>query len=365
MPASSLHGVRILEVGGIGPAPFAGMLLAGMGADVVRVDRPGGGALGAALEAPNAALDRGKRRIRLDLKDPADLAALLALAAEADVLVEGYRPGVAERLGFGPDACHARNPALVFARMTGWGQDGPRAAEAGHDINYIGLTGALDAIGEAEGSPAVPLNLVGDFGGGALYLVAGILCALRDAERHGEGCVIDAAIVDGVAHLATYVHALRNSGGWTDRRGANLLDGGAPFYTTYATADGRRMAVGAIERRFYRALLSTLGVDLDPAAQHDERVWPLARARLAAAFARRTRAEWSERFAGVDACVTPVLSFGEAADDPHLRHRGTLVDDGAGALPAPAPRRAGATAAAPLPREDADRDAVVTDWCGG
>jgi alpha-methylacyl-CoA racemase len=346
MPSSPLHGVRILEVGGIGPAPFAGMLLAQLGADVVRVERPGADAM-RLIDDANAVLDRGKRRVALDLKDPDALAELLALAGRSDVLVEAFRPGVAERLGFGPARCHERNPKLVFARMTGWGQDGPRAGLAGHDINYIGLTGALDAIGADDGPPAIPLNLLGDFGGGAMYLIVGILAALRDAERTGAGTVIDAAIVDGTAHLATYVHAMRNAGHWADRRATNLLDGGAPFYTTYATSDGGRMAVGAIEPQFYAALLATVGLDLDPAGQYDETTWPTVRAHLARRFLGRTRAEWTARFSTSDACVTPVLSFAEAVDDPHLRHRETLATTDAGPLPAPAPRfSGGATAAA-------------------
>jgi alpha-methylacyl-CoA racemase len=361
---SLLEGLRILEVGGIGPAPFAGMLLAELGADVVRVDRPDAPPV-VPIEPTDDVLNRGKRSITVDLKDPSGLELLLGLAERADVLVEGYRPGVAERLGFGPAACHARNRALVFARMTGWGQTGPRSGDVGHDINYIGLTGALDAIGEATGPPAVPLNLLGDFGGGGMYLAVGILAAVREAERTGRGRVIDAAIVDGTSHLLGYVLGMRRAGLWQDGRGFNLLDGGAPFYTTYETADGGRMAVGAIEPKFYANLLALLDVDLDPADQHDTSQWPATRSRLAEAFRSRTRADWTERFAGVDACVTPVLTFAEAADDPHLRHRGTLIGDACSALPGPAPRFSdGAEDAIPgsPPQLGADRDAVLADW---
>jgi alpha-methylacyl-CoA racemase len=361
---SLLDGLRILEVGGIGPAPFAGMLLAEMGADVVRVDRPDGISV-VPIEPTDEVLNRGKRSLTLDLKDPAGREILLGLAERADVLVEGYRPGVAERLGFGPDDCHARNPRLVFARMTGWGQTGPRAGDVGHDINYIGLTGALDAIGEAGGPPAVPLNLVGDFGGGGMYLAVGILAAVRSAERTCRGQVIDAAIVDGTTHLLGYVLGMRRAGLWQDRRGSNLLDGGAPFYTTYETADGGRMAVGAIEPKFYANLLGILGVAIDPADQHDTAQWPAVRARLAEAFRGATRAAWTERFASVDACVTPVLTFAEAADDPHLRHRGTLVGDASAVLPRPSPRFSDSGDDAlpgPAPELGADREAVLADW---
>jgi alpha-methylacyl-CoA racemase len=364
MPSSPLDGLRILEVGGIGPAPFAGMLLAELGADVVRIDRPGASPA-VPIDPADDVLNRGKRSVTLDLKHSYELELLLALAERADVLVEGYRPGVAERLGFGPARCHERNPRLVFARMTGWGQDGPRAELAGHDINYIGVTGALDAIGEAGRPPAIPLNLVGDFGGGGMYLAVGILAAVRDVERTGNGRVIDAAIVDGTAHLLAYVLGMRRAGLWNDGRGANLLDGGVPFYTTYETSDAGRMAVGAIEPKFYANLLAVLELDLNPADQYDETTWPATRARLAQAFLDRTRADWTARFATVDACVTPVLTFAEAVQDPHLRHRGTLVGDHESALPARAPRFSDGLdgpVASPPPKLGADREDVVADW---
>ena len=359
-----LSGVRVLEVGGIGPAPFAGMLLAELGADVVRVDRPGTRQV-LPIDDTEDLLNRGKRSIALDLKAPQERDVVLDLAGRAAILVEGYRPGVAERLGIGPEACQARNEALVYGRMTGWGQEGPRASQVGHDINYIGLVGALHTIGPAGGPPAIPVNYVGDFGGGALYLVIGLLAALREAETTGQGRVVDAAIVDGAAHLLASVHLLANAGAWEDTRGANLLDGAAPFYRTYETADGGHMAVGAIEPRFYQALLDGLGLDFDPRAQNDRTAWPETASAIAARFRSAARTEWTARFAGVDACVTPVLSLGEAARDEHLVARATLRSDGetmcAAAAPRfipPIPAREGVVA----PRVGADRDAVLDDW---
>ncbi|MFG1613268.1 CaiB/BaiF CoA transferase family protein [Nonomuraea wenchangensis] len=332
-----LSGVRVLELGGIGPGPFAGMMLADLGADVVRVDRPGGGAFFPGLEHLDL-LNRGKRSVVLDLKRPEAVAAVLSMAAVADVLIEGYRPGVAERLGLGPEACHARNPRLVYGRMTGWGQDGPMAQQAGHDIGYIALTGALHAIGEAGGPPQIPVNLVGDFGGGGNYLVIGVLAALREADRSGQGQVVDAAIVDGTAHLLAGTHMMLATGTWADERGVNLLDGGAPFYSVYETADGRHMAVGALEPKFYAELLATLELDEDPARQHDKARWPALRDKLAAAFASRSQAEWSAVFAGSDACVAPVVGLREAADHPHIKARGSIVEHEGLLQPAPAPR---------------------------
>jgi alpha-methylacyl-CoA racemase len=364
--AGPLAGLRVLELGGIGPAPFAGMLLAELGAEVVRVDRPTGPDL-FALDPERNLLHRGKRSVLLDLGRAEAVAAALALVERADVLIEGFRPGVAERLGLGPDACHVRNPRLVYGRMTGWGQTGPLATAAGHDINYIGLTGLLDAIGPADGPPQVPLNVVGDFGGGATYLVIGVLAAVREAERTGRGQVVDAAVLDGVAHLLTAVHTLFNSGSWTLRRQHNLLDGGAPFYGVYRTADGRYVTVGALERGFYAALLSGLGLDEDPTRQYDAATWPATRARIAEAFLTRTQAEWVDHFAGTDACVAPVLDLREAADHPQVRARGSVsVRDGrieAG----PAPRFPGRTGgvparSAPPPRPGQHTRAVLAEW---
>ncbi len=361
-----LAGVRVLEVGGIGPAPFAGMHLAEMGADVVRVDRPGAEPV-LPMAATDDLLNRGKRSIALDLKDAADRETLLDLAARADVLVEGFRPGVAERLGFGPEACWARNDRLVFGRMTGWGQDGPLAPRAGHDLNYIGLTGALHAIGPAGGPPQIPINLVGDFGGGALYLVAGVLAALVAVERGGRRQVVDAAIVDGVVHLLASVHSLRNAGRWTDERGTNLLDGGAPFYAVYATADGGHMAVAAIEPQFFAALVRTLDLPVDVAGQHDRAGWPRLRALLTDTFRSRSRDHWTALFADVDACVSPVLTLSEAAEDPHVRAREAVrLRDGGRAEPAPAPRFGAAPppSASPPPRVGEHDAAVRADWLG-
>ncbi|MFI6455738.1 CaiB/BaiF CoA transferase family protein [Streptosporangium amethystogenes] len=337
MSGGPLSGVKVLELAGIGPAPFAGMALADLGAEVVRVDRPGGSGFFPGAEHLDL-LNRGKKSVLLDLKRPEAVEAVLAMVAEADVLIEGYRPGVAERLGLGPDACHARNPRLVYGRMTGWGQDGPLAQTAGHDIGYIALTGALHAIGEAGGPPQIPLNLVGDFGGGGNYLVIGVLAALREADRSGRGQVVDAAIVDGTAHLLAGTHMIMAAGAWVDERGANLLDGGAPFYSVYETSDGRHMAVGALEPKFYVELLTALGLDEDPRKQHDRSRWPELRARIATAFAGRSQAEWSAIFTGSDACVAPVMSLREAADHPHIRARGSIVEHDGLLQPAPAPR---------------------------
>ncbi len=344
-PTGPLAGLTVIELAGIGPGPFAAMLLADLGADVIRIDRPGGSPGTPAADL----LNRGKRSVLLDLKQAGAVQAVLALAASAEVLIEAFRPGVTERLGLGPLDCWAANPKLVYGRMTGWGQSGPLAQSAGHDIGYIALTGALHAIGAAGGPPQIPLNLVGDFGGGSTYLVIGVLAALREAARTGRGQVVDAAIVDGAAHLLTFTHALLAEGGWTDERGTNLLDGGAPFYSVYATADGRHMSVGALEPRFYAELLRLLGLESDPGRQHDRNLWPALRQRLAAVFATRTQAQWTAVFDGTDACVAPVLSLSEAAAHPHLASRATFaVADGV-LQPAPAPRFSGAPAGPPPP----------------
>ena len=323
-----LSGVRVLELAGIGPAPMACRLLADLGAQVLRVDRAGGGEVDDGLAG-------GRGRLVVDLKDPAGVARVLALAERADVLVEGFRPGTTERLGLGPDVCAARNPRLVYARMTGWGQDGPLAQRAGHDLNYLSLTGALHAIGEPGGAPVVPLNLVADFGGGAMFLVAGVLAALLERTTSGAGQVLDVAMVDGVSALMGMTWAMWSQGAWRDERGANLLDGGAPFYATYACADGRHVAVGAIEPQFYAQLVA--GLDLqDLPGQYED--WPTTRAAFTARFLTRTRDQGAEVFAGTDACVTPVLSLEEAPAGAHLFARGTLRVDGSSVRPAPAPR---------------------------
>ena len=357
-----LVGLKVVELAGIGPGPHAAMILADLGADVVRVDRPGGLQLGSP-DAPDPTL-RGRRRMAADLKDPEGREAVLRLVQHADVLLEGYRPGVTERLGVGPADCHARNPRLVYGRMTGWGQDGPMAARAGHDINYISLTGALHAIGRAGERPVPPLNLVGDFGGGSMLLVIGVLAALWEAQRSGEGQVVDAAMVDGASLLAQMVWGLLAQKFWADEREANLLDGHAPFYDTYTCADGGHVAVGAIEPQFYAALLAGLGLaDADLPHQFDRDRWPEVKARFAEVFAARTRDEWAEVFAGTDACVTPVLGFGEVPAHPHIAARCTIVERDGVAQAAPAPRFSRTGTQAPgAPTAPEPLEQILADW---
>ncbi|MFB6939441.1 CaiB/BaiF CoA transferase family protein [Streptomyces chartreusis] len=357
-----LTGVRVVELAGIGPGPFAAMLLADLGADVVRVDRPGG--TGLAIDTEYDITNRNKRSVIIDLKSPDGPARVLDLAARADILIEGYRPGVAERLGVGPEACHARNPALVYGRMTGWGQDGPLAERAGHDIAYIAVTGTLGMIGNPDEPPAVPANLVGDYAGGSLYLVVGVLAALHHARATGAGQVVDAAIVDGTSHLSAMIHGMLAAGGWQDRRGVNLLDGGCPYYGTYETADGRYMAVGALEPQFYDEFLRLLGVEDLASARKDLSRWGELRDAVAARFKSRTRDEWTAVFEGSDACVAPVLSLREAPRHPHLAARGTFTDQGGITQPAPAPRfSATPTAVRTGPAQPgADTADVARDW---
>jgi alpha-methylacyl-CoA racemase len=331
-----LAGVRVVELAGIGPGPFAAMLLGDLGADVVRVDRPGGAGL--AVNPLYDITNRNKRSVIVDLKSDDGPDTVLALAERADILIEGYRPGVAERLGVGPESCHARNPALVYGRMTGWGQQGPLAQRAGHDIAYIALTGTLGMIGTPDTPPVAPANLLGDYAGGSLYLVVGVLAALHHARATGAGQVVDAAIVDGTAHLSAMIHGMLAAGGWQDRRAANLLDGGCPFYGTYETADGRYMAVGALEQQFYEEFVDLLGIKDRAPARKDVAAWGALRETVEARFKTRTRDEWTAVFEGSDACVAPVLSLREAPDHPHLAARGTFTDFGGITQPAPAPR---------------------------
>ena len=351
--------MRVLELASLAPAPFAAALLADMGADVVRVDRPGPPP---PLNSP--LLGRGKRSVTADLKTAAGAELVLRLVGAADVLVEGFRPGVAEKLGVGPDDCLARRPSLVYARMTGYGQDGPMADRAGHDINYIAMSGALSRIGRAGDPPTPPLNLVGDFGGGSMLLLFGVLCALHEARRSGRGQVVDASMVEGAALLMLPFFANRDA---VSPRGTTLLDSGAPFYDCYETADGRFVAVGAIEPQFYAALLAGLG--LDPArlpAQMDRASWPAVKEVLAATFRTRTRADWEQHFSGSDACVTPVLELDEVESHPHNRARGTFTDLAGTIQPAPAPRLSvtpGRVAGAPPP-PGRDTDEVIADWLG-
>jgi alpha-methylacyl-CoA racemase len=330
-----LRGVRVVELAGIGPGPHAATLLADLGADVVRVERPGGAASAGARETD--LLTRGRPSVAMDLKNSTAVDTVLRLVETADVFLEGMRPGAAERLGLGPQECLARNPRLVYGRMTGWGQDGPLAHTAGHDMNYIAIAGALHGLGQTPDRPQFPTNLVGDFGGGSTYLVIGVLAALLESRLSGEGQVVDAAIVDGTAHLSA-MFASMLAGGWAqERRAANLLDGGAPFYDLYETADGRHMSVGALEPQFYAALLEGLGLH-DVPDRNDPAQWPALREALAARFKERTQAEWAAVFDGTDACCAPVLPLTEAARHPHLAARGTYVERDGVLQPAPAPR---------------------------
>ncbi|MEN8654512.1 CaiB/BaiF CoA-transferase family protein [Streptomyces sp. 21So2-11] len=358
-----LAGVRVVELAGIGPGPFAAMLLADLGADVVRVDRPGGGAL--AVDPAYDLTNRNKRSVLVDLKSEDGPARVLDLVERADILIEGYRPGVAERLGVGPDVCLARNPKLVYGRMTGWGQDGPLAQSAGHDIAYIAVTGTLGMFGRPEEPPTVPANIVGDYAGGSLYLVVGVLAALRHAAAPGgAGQVVDAAIVDGAAHLATMIHGMVAAGGWQDRRGANLLDGGCPFYGNYETSDGQYMAVGALEQQFYTEFVRLLGIEDQAPARKDIARWDELRGAIAARFKERTREEWTAVFEGSDACVAPVLSLREAPSHPHLVARSTFVEHGGLTQPAPAPRFSATPGSVRLPpaQPGADTAEVARDW---
>lgn len=358
-----LAGVRVVELAGIGPGPFAAMVLADLGADVVRVDRPGGAGLN--IDPAYDLTNRNKRSVLIDLKAEGGPGQVLDLAERADVLIEGYRPGVAERLGVGPEECLARNPRLVYGRMTGWGQDGPLAQRAGHDIAYIAVTGTLGMIGKADEPPTVPANLVGDYAGGSLYLVIGVLAALQHARTEGgSGQVVDAAIVDGAAHLATMIHGMMAAGGWQDRRGANLLDGGCPFYGNYETADGQYMAVGALEQQFYNEFIELLGIKDEAPARKDFARWGELRDAVAARFRTKTREEWTAVFENSDACVAPVLSLREAPSHPHLAARGTFVDHGGLTQPAPAPRFSATPGAVRRPpaQPGADTAEVALDW---
>jgi alpha-methylacyl-CoA racemase len=353
-----LQGVRVVELASIGPGPFCAMLLADLGAEVLAVERPAGRPGGPALFA------RGRRRVAVDLKHPEGPGVVLDLVAGADALVEGFRPGVAERLGIGPEPCLARNPRLVYGRVTGWGQDGPLARSAGHDIDYIAVAGALHPVGPAGGPPVPPLNLLGDFGGGGMLLALGVVAALLEAGRSGHGQVVDAAMVDGAALLTTQLHELLAAGLWSDRRGANLLDGAAPFYTVYETADGRHLAVGALEPQFWAELLDRIGLAAeDLPAQLDRDGWPVLRERLAATFLTRTRDEWCALLEGTDACVAPVLSLLEAPAHPHNQARATFVDVGAVPQPAPAPRFSRTPSPTPAPPAAGEDDGeVLAAW---
>ncbi len=354
-----LHGVKVIEIASIGPGPFAAMLLADLGADVLRIDRAGGAGNPLGEGAWNF-MHRGRRSAAVDLKHADGRELVLRLCERADALVEGFRPGVMERLGLGPDAVAARNPRLVYGRMTGYGQDGPMASVAGHDINYIALAGVLGAMGRTGEKPPVPLNLVGDFGGGGMLLALGVVSAVLEARGSGQGQVVDAAMVEGSALLATMFHAMHAHGLWSDTPGTNLLDSGAHFYEVYATSDGGHIAVGALEPQFYATLLRLLELDAGAFPQWDRARWPEFKERFAAVFATRTRDEWAALLEGEDACATAVLGLTEAASHPHNVARGTFTELG----PAPAPRFSRTPASISRPPGDpgADTDAVLAEW---
>lgn len=336
-----LSGIRVLEFEAIGPGPFGAMLLADMGADVLRIDRPvAPDDLGPKTNGKRVDVTgRGRRSVTLDLKQPEAVEAALDLMSRADIVIEGFRPGTMERLGLGPEAAFARNPRLVYGRMTGWGQTGPLAARAGHDLNYIALSGVLSGIGPADAAPVVPLNLVGDYGGGGMLLALGVLAAVLNVQRGGKGQVVDAAMIEGAAQLGAVVWGLLASGNWREERQSNLLDGGTPWYDSYRTRDGQYMAVGAVESRFYAELLDKLGLtDAGLPKQHDRSGWPVLRERFEAAFLSRTRDEWCAVFEGSDACVAPVLGFSEAPAHPQHRARGSFVEVAGVVQPGPAPR---------------------------
>jgi alpha-methylacyl-CoA racemase len=357
-----LAGITVVEIAGIGPGPFCAMMLADMGAEVIRVDRAENVAGGDPANPPADLNNRGRRSIGVDLKNPDGVAVVLDLVEQADALIEGFRPGVAERLGIGPDACLARNPELVYGRMTGWGQDGPLAGAAGHDINYIALAGALDPIGRRGEAPVPPLNLIGDYGGGGMLLAFGVVCGVLEAQRSGQGQVVDTAMVDGAAVLMTMTHALRAMGIWDDERGTNMLDTGAHFYNVYETADGKYVSIGSIEPQFYAELLRLTGLEGEELPwQHDRVQWPALKERLAAIFKTKTRDEWSVLMEGTDVCFAPVLSIPEAIEHPHNVDRRTFVEVAGIRQPGPAPRfsRTAPEIATPPPHAGQHTDEIL------
>lgn len=360
-----LAGIKIVELGGIGPGPFASLLLSDLGADVIRIDRIVPSDSGIAVEDRFNLLQRGRRSIAMDLKKPEAVAAALKLVAAADALIEGFRPGVAERLGLGPRDCHAHNPKLVYGRMTGWGQEGPLAQAPGHDLNFIALTGVLHSIGERGGPPVPPLNLVGDLGGGALYLVVGLLSGILEARSSGLGQVVDAAMVDGSASLMTLIYGMRAAGRWSDDRGSNRLDSGAPWYGVYETQDGRYIALASNEPRFYRVTVELMGLKVSELPdQHDRTRWPEMKAIFARVFKTKTREEWCRLMSGKEACLSPVLSMGEAPEHPHLKARQCFVEIDGVVQPAPAPRfsRTPPQIQRGVPRVGQHSDEVLADW---
>jgi len=360
-----LTGIKVLEFEAIGPGPFCGMMLSDMGADVLLVERPQDPGLGVPRARWTDVMSRGRRSVTLDLKSPQGVQAALQLADKADALIEGFRPGVMERMGLGPDVLLARNPRLVYGRMTGWGQDGPLAPRAGHDINYIALTGVLHAIGRAGQAPVPPLNLVGDFGGGGMLLAFGIACGLVEAKLSGKGQVVDAAMVDGASTLAAMFSGMMAANRWSEVRGENILDTGSPWYDTYETKDGRYVAIGSIEPKFYAELLERLGLAGESLPkQNDRDGWPVLREKFASVFRSKTRDEWVAAFEGSDACFAPVLTFSEARENAHNRARGTFVDLGGISQPGPAPRfsRTPGAIRGATPERGQHGRAALADW---
>ncbi len=359
-----LKGIRIVEFAGLGPAPFCAMLLADLGAEIIRIDRQQAIAGRIDHDPRTQVMNRGRRSIAVDLKNPAGQVAVLRLVDRADALIEGYRPGVMERLGFGPDVCMERNPRLVYGRMTGWGQDGPLASAPGHDINYIALTGTLHAIGRTGGPPTPPLNLVGDFGGGA-YLAMGLLAAILEARESGTGQIVDAAMIDAAASMMAYFFGFHAGGYWVDARGSNYLDTGSPFYDTYETRDGKWIAIGSVEAKFWERTWRLLGLDIERMPpQHDRGAWPKTKETVVAAVRRKTRDEWMRIFDGEEVCVAPVLSLSEVADHPHIAARRTVANVDGVDQPAPAPRfsRTEAEIAGPPPARGEHSEEILRDW---
>ncbi len=362
---ATLSGYKIIEFAGIGPAPMCAMLLSDMGAEVLRIDRAEDAGLGIAMEPKFNLLGRGRRSVAIDLKRSEGTEVVLRLLERADALIEGFRPGVMERLGLGPEQCLARNPRLVYGRMTGWGQEGPLARAAGHDANYIALVGALHSIGRKGEAPVPPLNLIGDFGGGALYLALGVVAGLLETQKSGKGQVIDVAMIDGVASLMTAIYGLRAAGLWSDNRGENILDSGAHYYNVYETSDGKYVAIGSIEAKFYQELLRLTGLEGDRLpGQNDRSSWPAMNERLAAIFRTKTRDEWCRIMEGSEVCFAPVLSMKEAPNHPHNRHRGTLVEYDGVVQPAPAPRfsRTPSAIQRPPARPGEHTEEALRDW---
>ena len=360
-----LEGVKMIEIAGIGPGPFAAMMLSDMGAEILRIDRAQNVAGGDPAKPSLDLLARGRRSVGVDLKHPEGLAAVLRLVDQADVLLEGFRPGVMERLGAGPEVCLERNPRLIYGRMTGWGQEGPLAQAAGHDINYISLAGALEPIGRRGEAPVPPLNLIGDFGGGGMLLAYGVVCALVERDRSGRGQVVDAAMVDGAASLMTIFHGAAQSGWWNPERGTNMLDTGAHFYDVYETRDGKYISIGSIEPKFYAELLEKTGLAAeDLPNQMDRSHWPALKRRMAAIFKQKTRDEWCQIMEGSDVCFAPVLSMSECQEHPHIRARGTFVEVAGASQPAPAPRfsRSKTQISCPPSHAGQHTDEAMADW---